>query len=713
MKGALNEWQRFSQEKRREGMTFAEISKLWRGRREKPQTILPQKRREFELLFKRYAREYLRSSEGKGHLAHYTTQRRTARKNFGSLLAAHRAKEDVTEPILLHLLPYTIHPNNEGRGAWQCIAPVFASDIKPKFEGAGWAKAEDWPEIAKLVFDFVKRCVEHPEQLSEACQSFYASDYSKGLQAGSLTPILNALRPDDFTLINNKSRKVIGTLTGTRFLQRITDYPNSNSAAFAIVQDLEDVLAPVAKDDRIADVFDMFCHWLVAVEGYFKRDYVDDEEEENTQYWKIAPGQGAMYWDTWVNEGCATIGWNDLGDISGLSHEEFAARLEPLLEEYPDWTKAGTMQAWIFSRIQTGDRIVANKGMSTVLGIGTVTGGYSYDSTGPHHHKLEVRWDDLNEREIPRRGWRKTLVKLGEEDFAEISEVGIDATDSKLEDDDVEPLFSLAACSEATGFSESELTRWVRAIERKMQAVLYGPPGTGKTFVAQKLAAHLIGGGSGFTELIQLHPACAYEDFIQGLRPVSGKKGSLSYDVVPGRFLEFCRRAEEQEGTCVLVLDEINRADLSRVFGELLYLLEYRDEEIPLSGGGSLQIPSNVRILGTMNTADRSIALVDHALRRRFAFLPVYPSFDVLENFHAETGFPVERLVETLRRVNSAIGDRNYEVGISFFLHEHLIDHIEDIWRMEIEPYLEEYFFDSPAKVDELRWAKVGRGITG
>jgi MoxR-like ATPase len=274
------------------------------------------------------------------------------------------------------------------------------------------------------------------------------------------------------------------------------------------------------------------------------------------------------------------------------------------------------------------------------------------------------------------------------------------------------PPYPLPQLAEETGLDEAELDRWVRAIERKGQAILYGPPGTGKTFIAEKLAQHLVGGGDGFVELVQFHPAYAYEDFIQGIRPQS-EGGSLSYPLVPGRFLEFCRKAATRRNRCVLILDEINRANLARVFGELMYLLEYRAREIPLAGGGALRIPPNVRLIGTMNTADRSIALVDHALRRRFAFLALYPNYDLLRRYHAlrQTGFPVEGLIDVVQRLNRQINDPHYEVGITFFLREDLAAQIEDIWRMEIEPYLEEYFFDQRETIDAWRWANVGREI--
>jgi 5-methylcytosine-specific restriction protein B len=144
-----------------------------------------------------------------------------------------------------------------------------------------------------------------------------------------------------------------------------------------------------------------------------------------------------------------------------------------------------------------------------------------------------------------------------------------------------------------------------------------------------------------------------------------------------------------------------------------MYLLEYRNQRIPLAGGGEFQIPDNVRIIGTMNTADRSIALVDHALRRRFAFLSLQPNYELLRRFHQDnaTEVSIDGLLEALQRLNKEIDDPNYEVGITFFLRKDLAEQIEDVWRMEIEPYLEEYFFDQTDRVAKFRWERVNQGI--
>ena len=289
--------------------------------------------------------------------------------------------------------------------------------------------------------------------------------------------------------------------------------------------------------------------------------------------------------------------------------------------------------------------------------------------------------------------------------------------DSVDEEEEIQanPTLSINEIHSSTGYNREWIGSAVSAVSLKKQAVLYGPPGTGKTYLAKMIASHLIGGGFGFTDVVQFHPSYSYEDFIEGLRPVCSSSGVLEYKMIDGRFKEFCIKAREVAGPCVLVVDEINRANLSRVFGELMYLLEYRGDKIPLAGGSSFSIPSNVYIIGTMNTADRSIALVDHALRRRFAFIHMKPDYSVLDHYHTRkgTGFNPAGLVSVLEKVNKAIEDRNYFVGVSFFLHEDIKERIENVWKLEIEPYLEEYFFDREEIAREFTWAAVYKEITG
>lgn len=257
---------------------------------------------------------------------------------------------------------------------------------------------------------------------------------------------------------------------------------------------------------------------------------------------------------------------------------------------------------------------------------------------------------------------------------------------------------------------ESELKKARYALTRKKSLILQGCPGVGKTYIA-KFLLRLLNESCSDTELVQFHPSYTYEDFIQGIRPTTNTSGGLTYEVVPGHFKKFCDKARQADDICVFIIDEINRANLSQVFGELMYLLEYRDSEIKLAGSDEpFSIPKNVRIIGTMNTADRSIALIDHALRRRFAFIRLTPNYNILRRYHEhhETGCNVEGLIRVLQDLNdNAIKDVNYQLGISYFLTESLQNDIADIWEMEVEPYLEEYFFDSPEKYKEFRWDNV------
>ncbi|MDJ0600919.1 MAG: AAA family ATPase [Crocosphaera sp.] len=270
--------------------------------------------------------------------------------------------------------------------------------------------------------------------------------------------------------------------------------------------------------------------------------------------------------------------------------------------------------------------------------------------------------------------------------------------------------YTLMELIEDTNLEETQLNQYINTLERKKHIIFQGSSGTGKTYLAKHIAKHLTSSGDGFCELIQFHPSYSYEDFIQGIRPQTSPDGNLEYSMIPGRFLNFCKKAENCEDICILIIDEINRTNLSQVFGELMYLLEYREEEIQLAGSDqTFKIPENVYIIGTMNTADRSIALVDHALRRRFAFIPIKPNYDILRKYQQKhnPNYDIESLINILIELNKTINDPHYEIGVSFFLTKKLQEDLEDIWTMEIEPYLEEYFFNETDKIDKFRWKNI------
>ncbi len=286
--------------------------------------------------------------------------------------------------------------------------------------------------------------------------------------------------------------------------------------------------------------------------------------------------------------------------------------------------------------------------------------------------------------------------------------------EESLEAGRLQPDHPISKIGERTGRDPALLARYVAAIERKGQAVLIGPPGAGKSFLAHQLARHLVAGGDGFVQRLALHPGTTYEDFVQGYRPVLRKDGTTHWPLCRGRFVLFVEKALARRGRCVLILEEMQRADVGTLLGELVHLLEYRDEPMPLASGDSpFVLPSNVRIVGTMSSTDPRKTGADHVLRRRFAYLRVAPDPETLRRFHANTGFPVDGLISTLARVDALVRDPDRALGVSYFLREDLAETIEDIWRFEVEPMLEGLLADRPADAARLRWDAVRYRILG
>lgn len=269
--------------------------------------------------------------------------------------------------------------------------------------------------------------------------------------------------------------------------------------------------------------------------------------------------------------------------------------------------------------------------------------------------------------------------------------------------------YSMDALRKKTYLSSSFFMKINDLLEEKHQVIFYGVPGTGKTFIAKNFADYFTNCVSEAdskkkVKLIQFHQSYSYEEFMEGIRPepLPENKG-MSYPIKNGIFREFCNEAEKNiDEKYLLIIDEINRGNTSKIFGELLYLLEYRDEQITLPYSKEpFSIPNNVYIIGTMNTADRSIALVDYALRRRFYFVEFQPDTELLEKWLSEnrdkkSGIDVSKLFNKLNAKLINDIDAHHQIGHSYFMiKEGKLDEnrLKLIWDYNIIPLLREYFF--------------------
>jgi 5-methylcytosine-specific restriction protein B len=341
-----------------------------------------------------------------------------------------------------------------------------------------------------------------------------------------------------------------------------------------------------------------------------------------------------------------------------------------------------------------------------------------HDSAGVRHVTANDTLRSMTEPLFPGDPWGQMvfLYWLLED---EVDDDDNGAVDSAIEE-------RLASTASSLYVDTEFLTEIHELLKSKRQVIFYGPPGTGKTYFAQEVA-RAIAPNDEHRMLIQFHPSTTYEDFFEGYRPEPTKDGGLSYRLVPGPLrLLADAAAEDPDNTYMLIIDEINRANLPKVFGELLFLLEYRDRSVRLMYRPEIEftMPPNLWVIGTMNTADRSIALVDAALRRRFQFVPFIPDVagrspisQVLRRWVDENG-ELETLPEIVDKVNNqlrvALGGDHLLLGPSYFMQLGINEAmLRRIWEYQIEPLVEDLFFGEPHRADAFRfdrvWSELGR----
>lgn len=259
----------------------------------------------------------------------------------------------------------------------------------------------------------------------------------------------------------------------------------------------------------------------------------------------------------------------------------------------------------------------------------------------------------------------------------------------------------------------------VALLQDKKQVIFYGPPGTGKTFFARKLAEALAPDPER-RPIVQFHPSTSYEDFFEGYRPETDADGAMTYRLQKGPLAELAARAGDAPGRRhVMIIDEINRANLPKVLGELLFLFEYRDTPVRTlyRPDDPFELSKDIWFIGTMNTADRSIALVDAALRRRFHFVPFFPNHGpmagLLGRWLAREGEPAwvgDLVAQVNDELEQELGGPHLQLGASHFMKHDLDQNaLRRIWEYDIEPFIEDQFFGDPERIDRFRFPQVWR----
>jgi 5-methylcytosine-specific restriction protein B len=453
------------------------------------------------------------------------------------------------------------------------------------------------------------------------------------------------------------------------------------------------------------------------------------------RYWRIGSSDGGgprNRWEMMRDEGVIAVGWEQLGDLSAFrGGSGGAGQLKPLIagayEKGAPQIGNDAGQLWMFLSKMAPRDIVAVMDGTTVLGIARVEGEYFHAPEEPFPNRRKVTWLSLDEWKMAepaglRRSvtsldpYSKTIIELERKLLEGGAVVPPEPADATV------PVRIRPPLAELTGIP----ARIQSVLERKGQVILYGPPGTGKTHWAesaahelaarsafgttyegltadQKRDVHGDGDQPGLVRFCCFHPAYGYEDFIEGLQP-RGSEGPLGFVVKPGLFRRLCEdAARAPQRTFYLVVDEINRGDIPRIFGELLLLLEKSRRGmqvlLPMSRS-AFSVPPNVRVIGTMNTADRSIALLDTALRRRFGFVELMPDYEVLKETVVE-GIPLGPWLRELNaRICRHIGRdaRNLQIGHSYLLEGgtaiNTFSRLARVVQDDILPLLEEYCYE-------------------
>jgi MoxR-like ATPase len=450
------------------------------------------------------------------------------------------------------------------------------------------------------------------------------------------------------------------------------------------------------------------------------------EVVDKKRYWLYAPGENARLWESFSHENMIGIGWDDLGDLRNFTtKEDIKAAMKKIWGEDKTYKNDGHALWQFANEMNPGDIIFAKRGLSVVIGRGIVKSSYIFDSSrSEYRHIHKVQWTHKGEWEHPGQAAMKTLTDITPyTEYVQKLEALFSAEQAGISDDEPEiryPDYSEQDFLGEVYMSQERYATLKGLLLRKKNIILQGAPGVGKTFAAQRLAFSVMGEKDiSRVKVVQFHQSYSYEDFVIGYRP-----DGTNFKLTVGPFYEFCKRAEEDdERPYFFVIDEINRGNLSKIFGELLMLIENdkRGEKYALRllyADEQFSVPANVQIIGMMNTADRSLAMIDYALRRRFAFFDMEPAFQsegftsyklILQNPKFDS------LITTVELLNKAITDDaalggGFRIGHSYFCTSEIVNDewLHSLVEYELIPLLQEYWFDEPSKKES--WSLRLRG---
>lgn len=327
----------------------------------------------------------------------------------------------------------------------------------------------------------------------------------------------------------------------------------------------------------------------------------------------------------------------------------------------------------------------------------------------PIDYSIIKGYEELQGMECMAGGGRGTLFKVTENEYQLLMEI-IRKDNPVLTSDSID-IYTDERFLNEVYMSASDLQKLKTLIKKKQNIILQGAPGVGKTFTAERLAYTLMGEiDKQRVEMVQFHQNYSYEDFILGYKP----NADGGFELKHGVFYKFCKKAlNTPDKDFFFIIDEINRGNLSKIFGELLMLIEnsYRGKEIKLAYTDELfTVPKNLYIIGMMNTADRSLAMIDYALRRRFSFFEIYPGF-ATEGFKSYqlslANEKLDKLIQGIQALNEAISSddslgNGFCIGHSYFCNqiEFSMEWLENVVEYDIEPMLKEYWFDDIQKYE-------------